>query len=149
MKHITKLLLLAILVVFASCQNETLTEGASSIAEEELEMENEILVSDGEEIETFVLNQDLNAEMPARELSFSLSSDLSSGSSESCTPDLEALELSLPETITVNITENPAEDAYFSIDILGDNYLSGNNIKAWCIYVDLDLGVEEALEFDV
>ena len=81
MKHITKLLLLAILVVFASCQNETLNEGASSIVEDEAALENEILVSDGEEDETFVLNEDSEV-MPTRELSFSISSNLSNGSAE-------------------------------------------------------------------
>ena len=104
MKNLTKLFLLAILVVLASCQNETLNEGASSIVEEELSMEDQILVSDGEEDETFVLNQDLNAEMPAPALTFSTSSSLSSAE---CAPDLEALELSLPDSVTVNTVASP------------------------------------------
>jgi hypothetical protein len=74
MRNLTKLFLLAVLLVFASCQNETLTEGTSSIVEDELAMENEILVSDGEEDTSFVL--DSNSEiMPTRELNFSLSSN--------------------------------------------------------------------------
>ena len=155
MKHITKLFLLAILVVFASCQNETLTEGASSIAEEELALENEILVSDGEEDETFILNNDLTTEMPAQELSFSLSSntyghhggDSGSGSSE-CTPDLEALELSLPATVTATTTAKPGVDSYFTIDIL-DSDLAGEGIAAWCVDQDLSLRAGETLEFSV
>ena len=147
MKNLTKLFLLAILVVLASCQNETLNEGASSVVEEELSMEDQILVSDGEEDETFMLNQDLNAEMPAEQLSFSLSNDLSSGNAE-CTPDLEALELSLPETISVTTTSNPGPNSYFEFDI-NDSSLADANLEGWCVDVDLDLGVEGPLNFDV
>lgn len=152
MKHITKLFLLAILVVFASCQNETLTEGASSIAEEELALENEILVSDGEEDETFILNNDLTTDMPAQELSFSLSSntygDSGSGSSE-CTPDLEALELSLPEeVVSIRTTENPGDNAYFGFEIL-DSDLAGTDLEGWCIDVDGYLEVEGPYDFNV
>ncbi|MFV9550972.1 hypothetical protein [Algibacter sp. PT7-4] len=155
MKHITKLLLLAILVVFASCQNETLNEGASSIVEEELSMEDQILVSDGEEDETFVLNNDLEGEMPVEDLTFSLSSNTyghhnggSDSNSGGCTPDLEALELSLPETISIKTTANPGDDAYFDFDILNTD-LAATGLKGWCVDVDLDLGVEGPLDFDV
>ncbi|WP_298555559.1 hypothetical protein [uncultured Algibacter sp.] len=148
MKNITKLLLLAVLVVFASCQNETLTEGASSIVEDELSMEDEILVSDGEEDETFVLNNDLTTEMPAPELSFSLSSNSTAEGTPSCTPDLDALELSLPDTVTATTTAKPGVDAYFSLDIL-DSDLAGTDIAAWCVDQDLSLNQEETLEFAV
>ena len=147
MKHLSKIFLLAILVVFASCQNDTLDQGASSIVEEELAMEDQILVSDGEEDETFVLNQDLTTEMPAPKLSFTMSSDLSNGSS-SCTPDLEALELSLPESVSIKTTENPGENAYFSFEIL-DTDLAATNLEGWCGDVDGYLEVEGPYEFNV
>lgn len=149
MKHITKLFLLAILVVFASCQNETLTEGASSIAEEELALENEILVSDGEEDETFVLNNDLESEMPAQELSFSLSSNSTAEGGPSCTPDIEGLVLSLPATIEGETTAKPGASAYFDLTLTGDSVLAGVDIPAWCVDIAGDLGVESNLVFDV
>ena len=151
MKNLTKLFLLAILVVFASCQNETLTEGASSIVEDELAMEDEILVSDGEEDTSFVL--DSNSEiMPTRELSFSLSSNSTQEGTpipSSCTPDLEALELSLPESVSLETTLNPAADAYFNFNIL-DTDLAATDLKGWCIDVDGYLeGNEGPYDFNV
>jgi len=147
MKHLSKIFLLAILVVFASCQNDTLDQGASSIVEEELAMEDQILVSDGEEDETFVLNQDLTTEMPAPKLSFTMSSDLSNGSSD-CTPDLEGFVLSLPDSVSITTTEKRAEDAYFILDILDTN-LAGTDLLAWCADIDLSLEVEGPLDFAV
>ncbi|WJJ95535.1 hypothetical protein [Algibacter luteus] len=150
MKNLTKLFLLAILVVFASCQNETLTEGASSIVEDELAMEDEILVSDGEEDTSFVL--DSNSEiMPTRELSFSLSSNSTQEGTpipSSCTPDLEALELSLPDVANVTVTSKPGVDSYFTIDIL-DSSLAGTGIAAWCVDQDLSLYDGDSAEFSV
>ena len=147
MKHITKLLLLAILVVFASCQNETLNEGASSIVEDEAALENEILVSDGEEDETFVLNEDSEV-MPTRELSFSISSNTygsgydSGSDSTDCTPDIEALELSLPETVTVNTVASPCvegEGSFLTVDIPDGSLASVGN-PGWCADLDGDIG---------
>lgn len=144
MKNLTKLFLLAMLVVFASCQNETLTEGASSRVEEELSMEDEILVSDGEEDETFVLNQDLTTEMPAQPLTFSMSSALTSAPEA----DLEGFELSLPDVVSIQTTEKPTDAAYFALDVLNTN-LAGTDLEGWCVDVDLSLGVEGPLDFDV
>ena len=146
MKHITKLLLLAMLFVFASCQNETLNEDASALAEDELSMEDEILVSDGQEDETFVLNQDLTTDMVADELTFSMSSDLTSGSTPEA--DIEGFELSLPDVVSITTTEKRAEEAYFILDILNTN-LKGTDLLAWCIDLDLSLEVEGPLSFDV
>lgn len=150
MKNLTKLFLLAVLVVFASCQNETLTEGASSIAEDELSMEDEILVSDGEEDETFVLNQDLNAEMPAPELTFSMSSNLSSEETPTCTPDIEGFELSLPETVTVNTVASPCaegEGSFLTIDIPEGSLASVGN-PGWCADLQASIGYN-TYTFDV
>ncbi|PWH82445.1 hypothetical protein DIS18_09325 [Algibacter marinivivus] len=144
MKNLTKLFLLAMLVVFASCQNETLTEGASSRVEEELSMEDEILVSDGEEDETFILNNDLEGEMPAQPLTFSMSSALTSAPEA----DLEGFELSLPDVVSIQTTEKPTDAAYFALDVLNTN-LAGTNLEGWCVDVDLSLGVEGPLDFDV
>lgn len=155
MKHITKLLLLAILVVFASCQNETLNEGASSIVEEELSMEDQILVSDGEEDETFVLNNDLEGEMPVEDLTFSLSSNTyghhnggSDSNSGGCTPDIEAVELNLPETVTVNTLEPECNTGYFALNIT-EGSLAGDNIPAWCSDIETPLDINETVTYDV
>jgi hypothetical protein len=149
MRNLTKLFLLAILVVFASCQNETLNEGASSIVEDELALENEILVSDGEEDVTLVL--DSNSEIMAeRELSFSISSKSTSEGTPVCTPDLEALELSLPETITGETTSKPGTNAYFDLNLFGDSAIAGTGLDAWCVDVAGDLaGNDPNLTFDV
>lgn len=152
MTQITKLFLIAVLVVFASCQNETLnetisetiSEGGTLTAEEELTMENEILVSDGEEDETFVLNNDLETEMPAPELT-SFTSSLLTSAPEG---DLEALELSLPESVSIRTTENPGENAYFTFDILNSN-LEATGLEGWCGDVDGYLGVEGPYNFNV
>ena len=146
MKHITKLLLLAILFVFASCQNETLNEGASSVAEE-LSMENEILVSDGEEDETFVLNQDLTADM-VEDLTFSISSNLSSSSS--CTPDIEGFELSLPETVTVVTKDavcSSTGGAFIALDI-ADGVLASVDNNAYCADIEGFVGLD-TYDYDV
>ncbi|SFD07019.1 hypothetical protein [Algibacter pectinivorans] len=140
MKNLTKLFLLAMLVVFASCQNETVTEDTSALSEEEvmeneLAQEDEILVSDGEEDETFVLNNDLSTDMPAQDLSFSLASNSYSEGSSKCEADLDALKLSLPETVTVTTKDpecSPTGGAFIGLDIT-EGPLAGLDYDAYCI----------------
>ena len=146
MRNFTKLFLLAVLFVFASCQNETLTEGASSIVEEELAMEDEILVSDGEEDETFVLNDESEI-MPTRALQFTLSSNLSSEGPR-CTPDIEAVELNLPETVTVETLDPECNTGYFQLNI-SEGDLAGERITAWCSDKEGDLDINETVTYDV
>ncbi|XMO86101.1 hypothetical protein AAFN75_15030 [Algibacter sp. AS12] len=148
MKNLTKILLLAMLVAFASCQNETVTEDTSALSEEEvvldeLALENEILVSDGEEDETFVLNNDLTTEMPAQDLSFSLVSKSYSGGSSSCEPDIEGFELNLPETVTIT-TKDPecssTGGAFIGLDI-ADGSLAGADYDAYCVDLEGFIGL--------
>ncbi|MBN4085118.1 hypothetical protein JYT89_02115 [Flavobacteriaceae bacterium AH-315-B10] len=65
-----------------------------------------------------------------------------------CVPDLAGLELNLPDVVSASITAKPGVDSYFTIDILDSN-LSGVNIPAWCVDVDLSLGIEGPLDFAV
>ena len=146
MRNFTKLFLLAVLFVFASCQNETLTEGASSIVEEELAMEDEILVSDGEEDETFVLNDESEI-MPTRALKFTLSSN-STSEGPRCTPDIEAVELNLPDTVTVETLDPECNTGYFQLNI-SEGDLAGEKITAWCSDMETDLDINETVTYDV
>ena len=152
MKNITKLFLLAALVVFASCQNETLSENDPATnntltPEEELVLEDKILASDGEEDESLIIEQDLEEEIPAQEVTFSLSSK--STANKSCTPDIEGLELSLPSTIEGETTAKPGVDSYFDLTLTGDSVLTGTALPAWCVDVAGSLNVESDLVFDV
>ncbi|MDO5980423.1 hypothetical protein [Flavivirga spongiicola] len=146
MKQLKKLFLLMILVVLASCQNETLTE-ASSLEENEAAMEEEILVSDGEEDETFVLN-DESENLVTPKLTFSKFSNSSKSGSTDCIPDIEGLEESLPDVVSARTTAKPGNEAYFDLEILDTN-LAGSDIPAWCIEILLDLDIEGPLDFAV
>lgn len=57
MKQLTKLFLLAVLVIFASCENESTSED-STLLENEIRFEDEILVSDGQEDKDLVFTGD-------------------------------------------------------------------------------------------
>ncbi|WP_298555556.1 hypothetical protein [uncultured Algibacter sp.] len=93
-------------------------------------------------------NESLDFQEDALQENLSFSQSLSSNSSSGCIPDLEALELSLPDTVTATTTAKPGVDAYFSLDIL-DTDLAGTDIAAWCVDQDLSLNQEETLEFAV
>ncbi|MGB5420490.1 DUF7467 domain-containing protein [Algibacter sp.] len=81
--------------------------------------------------------------------SFSLTSKSTSArTSISCTPDLEALELGLPDVVEVHVTEKPGANAYFTIDILDTN-LAGTNLEAWCVDQDLSLYANNKADFVV
>jgi glutaredoxin len=66
-----------------------------------------------------------------------------------CIPDLAGLELNLPDTVSGSITAKPGDNSYFTIDIEGVSILAGANIPAWCVDVDLSLGIEGPLDFAV
>ena len=146
MKHLTKLFLLAIFVIFASCQDEAVTEEATTpLAETEEALESEIIVSDGEEDASLLFDE--TSEQQA--LSLSMSSSFSrQGGSSACVPDLAGLELSLPDAVSLRTTANPGDNAYFDFDIL-DTDLAGTDLKGWCVDVDGYLEVEGPYVFDV
>ncbi|GAA4935207.1 hypothetical protein GCM10023314_04430 [Algibacter agarivorans] len=82
-------------------------------------------------------------------LSLSSSSLSSKSNSQSdCVPDLEALELSLPDVVTGTVTAKPGVDSYFTLDIL-DTDLAGTDIAAWCVDQDLSLYEGDSPEFIV
>ncbi|WJJ95538.1 DUF7467 domain-containing protein [Algibacter luteus] len=90
-------------------------------------------------------NQDIIENPEGDAFSFSNSS---SQVSVTCEPDLEALELNLPDVVTAKTTAKPGENAYFDLEILDTN-LAGIDIPAWCVDQDLSLDVEGPLEFAV
>lgn len=150
------LLLLGVAVMFFSCQNDA---EQSSIEEEQtlteaelLAQEAEILVSDGEEDPIFQMNAESEI-LVQREnndnnggLTFSVASE--SKSAAPAESDLEGLVASLPETVSVNVKSKPGDGAYFTIDLLDTN-LADTDVPAWCVDVDLSLGVEGPLDFSV
>ncbi len=145
MKHLSRLLMLTALVIFVSCQNEELT-GSQSLDQETTI---EVLTEDGE----FDLDEGAEGSLSLNDDSEILvkrtkAINFSAKSSSSCTPDLEALELSLPESVSLRTTENPADDAYFKFDIL-DTDLASTDLKGWCIDVDGFLEVEGPYDFSV
>lgn len=141
MKHLTKLLMLTALAIFVSCQNEQLTE-SQSLEETTIDnLDTEGAVDEGEEVAL-----DFNAE--SEKLVTPSKASLFAKGSSSCTPDLEALELSLPETVSLKTTANPGYNAYFDFEIL-DTDLAAADLKGWCIDVDGYLEVEGPYDFSV
>ncbi|RLD28044.1 MAG: hypothetical protein DRI75_08040 [Bacteroidetes bacterium] len=65
-----------------------------------------------------------------------------------CIPDIEGLELNLPDVVSAQTTAKPGDNSYFTLDILDSN-LAGVNIPAWCADVDLSLGIEGPFDFAV
>ncbi|WP_296383096.1 hypothetical protein [Winogradskyella sp.] len=66
MKQLTKLCLFAMLVIFASCENETSEEDSQTLQQREILLEDEIIVSDGEEDAELVFtagSEDMNDSM--------------------------------------------------------------------------------------
>jgi hypothetical protein len=66
----------------------------------------------------------------------------------SCEPDFESLHASLPNTVSIQTTANPGDDAYFDFDILNTD-LAATGLQGWCGDVDGYLEVEGPYEFSV
>ncbi len=148
MKHLSRLLILAALVIFVSCQNEELTESQS------LENENtpEELIEDGDFATDEIDDQVLDLTNPDSEKLVKVKSSFLTGKydSSSCIPDIEGLVESLPTSVSASTTAKPFDNiAYFALDIEGSSPLAGSNLEAWCADQDLSLDVEGPLNFDV
>lgn len=148
MKKASKLLLLALLIAFCSCQTEPVSEEVAldetSLEEIEAALEDEILISDGEED----LTLEFDSESEILVTNFSSTGKNSSEKGFSCIPDIEGLALNLPDVVKARTNKKPGIDSYFSLEILDSN-LSGVDIPAWCVDQDLSLGVEGPFDFDV
>jgi hypothetical protein len=67
-----------------------------------------------------------------------------------CDQDLDSLVSMLPSEVTVTTTAKPSDDAYFNLTIDDSSgFLSGTEIPAWCVDVDLSLYNNETAIFDV
>lgn len=142
MKHLTRLFLLSLLVVLASCQNESVEEQQAEGAV--LNFKDGNVISDG-------LLED-------KELMFNDNSEklvkpnglLEAKTGSSCTPDIEGLVASLPSQVTVSTTAKPGSDSYFEISIDdASGFLTGTGINAWCADQDLSLENNETASFNV
>ncbi|MFS4481974.1 thioester domain-containing protein [Hyunsoonleella sp. 2307UL5-6] len=140
------LLLLGVAVMIFSCQNETINEESSSIVETQEQVLSTITEPDSE----LILNEESETlvERPILNNKSGLQFGVSSKSYSAPVGGLEALEASLPESVSIQTTANPGNDAYFDFDILDTN-LAATDLAGWCVDVDLDLGVEGPLDFDV
>ena len=134
------------LVIFASCQNESTEE---QIADEQRGAIREIdgrVVGDGE------LDADLVFDPATQEVAVRENNGLAVALLNSTATDSEIayVESLLPETVNVTTTAKPGADAYFDVTIDdASGLLSGSNIPAWCVDVDLTLNNNETAEFDV
>jgi len=140
MKLIIKLSLLALLTVVTSCQNESVQEDAPE--QSLLRFKNGQVVSDGEEDKELIFNEE-------NEILRTHKDDFTTKSSY-CSPDIEGLEASLPNQVTVTTTAKPGEDAYFNLTIVdGSSILTGTELPAWCADQDLSLDNNETAVFTV
>ena len=152
MKQLSRLLMLAALVIFVSCQNEKLTED-QSIEESALDNNENIIEPDDDfeasESDNGVIQFDgVTSEKLVTRSIKSPNTLAKGGNNSSCTPDIEGLVASLPTSVSARTTSKPGNDAYFDLEILDTN-LAGADIPAWCADQDLSLGVEGPLNFDV
>lgn len=99
-------------------------------------MEEEILASNGQEDPEFVLNE--ASENPIT------TSTAFRGSNDDCIPDIEGIELGLPDDVSVTTTAKPGDDSYFTVTIDGVE-----GIPVWCADQDLSLEVDETATFQV
>ncbi|WP_179020299.1 hypothetical protein [Winogradskyella forsetii] len=144
MKKVTKLLLITMLVIFASCQKEDVKEDDSLQQEAELNFKDGNVISDGLlEEEELMFNEKSKILMEPK-------GSMQQKSYGSCTPDIDGLEAMLPEQVTVTTTEKPGDNAYFEVTISDTSgFLSGTEIPAWCADQDLSLENNETASFDV
>jgi len=151
------LLLLGVVVMFFSCQNEsTEAEGQNQTAiEAEIAAESEILssevevagIDEGDDALQMTAESEILIKRPTNNTELTFSTASKSQSTE-CEADIDGLVASLPETLTATTTAKPGVDAYFDLEILDTN-LAGTDIPAWCVDQDLSLNVEGPFSFSV
>lgn len=143
MKNLSKLIMLALFVSLASCQQE-------SVEEQQDTQKAELRFKDGNVVSDGLLEE--------KELMFNEKSEtllkpkgsLQQKTYGSCTPDIDGLESMLPEQVTVTTTAKPGNNAYFDVTISDNSgFLSGTDIPAWCADQDLNLDNNETASFDV
>ena len=134
MKHITKLVLLVVLVVFASCQNES-TQEIENQQQAALRFDEKgMVVSDGEEDKELTFNkksEDLvtptlsNAKTWGTWGNYGGNNNGDDNDYTDCTPDL--LETGYNTTVNVEVVNKPGTNAYFDVSLDG-----GDVIQAYC-----------------
>lgn len=134
MRKLTKLTLLALLVVFASCQNESVQGDGPEL--ELLRFKDGNVVSDGllEENE-LLFNEDSEILRTPKD-EFTIKTN-------SCTPDL--LDTGLASSVNVEVLSKPGTNGYFDISLDG-----GDTIQAYCADRLPSLGADDDfLDFSV
>ncbi|GAB5563213.1 MAG: hypothetical protein Wins2KO_02760 [Winogradskyella sp.] len=133
MKQLFRVLTLCVLISFTSCQNESADDTNQN---PELRVVDGIVVGDGEE---------------DKELMFNKSSEIlmkSTGTASNC--DYLVNGDDLPSSVSITTTAKPGSEGYFSININDStDVLTGSDIPAWCVDVDLGLGANETHDFTV
>lgn len=134
MKHITKLVLLVVLVVFASCQNES-TQEIENQQQAALRFDEKgMVVSDGEEDKELTFNEkseDLvtptlsNAKTWGTWGNYGGNNNGDDNDFTDCTADL--LETGYDTTVNVEVISKPGTNGYFDVSIDG-----GDVIQAYC-----------------
>lgn len=142
MKHVTKLILLSLCIVLASCQDESI--GEQDTQQAELNFKDGNVISDGLlEKEELMFNGE-------SELLIKPNRSFAQKTADNCTPDIDGLVAQLPSQVTITTTAKPGDDAYFNITIDDSSgFLSGTEIAAWCADQDLSLENNETVSFDV
>lgn len=128
MKHITKVVLLVVLVIFASCQKES-TQEIESQQQAALRFDEKgMVVSDGEEDKELTFNEkseDLVKPTLSNAKTWGNYGGGSNNGSSDCTPDL--LETGFDTTVNIEVLDKPGANAYFDISIDG-----GDATSAFC-----------------
>jgi hypothetical protein len=142
-KYLNRAILFSIVLVLASCQDE-------SINEEQQNQQAELNFKDGNVISDGLLeNEELMFNEQSDQLTKPQDLFLQKSSNES-TPEIDYLVSMLPSQVTVTTTSKPDDNAYFNLTIDdSSDFLSGTEIPAWCADVDLGLDNNETASFDV
>jgi len=133
MKHITKLVLLVVLVVFASCQNES-TQDIENQQQAALRFDEKgIVVSDGEEDKELTFDarsEKLTTPTLSNAKTWGSYGGYNNGGNDDnnftdCTADL--LETGYNTTVNVEVVSKPGTNGYFDVSLDG-----GDVIQAYC-----------------
>ena len=126
MKHITKLVLVFTLVIFASCQNESIQETENQQKDALRFDAKGMVVSDGEEDKELTFNE-RSEELVSPSLSIAKhGGGYNSGSNNTdCTPDL--LDTGYNSIVNIEVISKPGTNGYFDISIDGAEV-----IQAYC-----------------